>query len=290
MSRTFTRKPLVDLGLLKNKFLIRWVEKLESFLYRRADGITVHSEGNREYVISKGAAPHRTHTFANWVDLVALKPGPQINVWRAQHGLEKAFVVSFAGTVGFAQGLEEVVHVAERLGRYPDLVFVIAGDGVLKDPLQKEAVAKGLNNIKFLPPQPPEAYLQLLQASDVCLVTLHKDLKTPVVPGKLQSIMAAGRPVICCANPASDARRLVEESGCGIFVPAGDASGLMDAVLRVYLRREVAEEMGKLGRRYAERNFDRKKCTQMYTSLLNQIETKSRGQRGELLDRLQDRL
>lgn len=268
---------VVDLGLLRNRFLIRLAEKLETFIYQRADAITVHSQGNRECILGKGASADRVHVVPNWVDLESLRPGPRQNDWRRLHGLDEAFVISFAGTMGFGQGLDVVIEAADRLRRYPEIIFVLAGDGVFRDSLQKEASEKGLNNIRFLPPQPPEAYLELLQASDVCLVTLHQDLKTPVVPGKLQSIMAAGRPVICYANPASDARRLIEEAGCGFFVPAGDPAGLAEAVLTLYNRHELAEEMGQKGRDYAERNFDRKKCTQAYATLLAELKAKKEG-------------
>ena len=173
--------------------------------------------------------------------------------------------------MGFAQGLDDVVRLAERLRQNREIVFVLAGDGVFRDSLQRDALEKELETIRFLPPQSGEAYLQLLQGSDVCLVALRRDLKTPVVPGKLQSIMAAGRPAICWANAASDVRRIVEEAGCGFFVPDGDLAGLEESLLTLYNRRELGESMGQRGRRYAERHFDRKRCTQIYASLLKEL-------------------
>jgi colanic acid biosynthesis glycosyl transferase WcaI len=259
----------IDLGLLRGKALIGLAERLERFLYQGADALAVHSEGNRAHVVSKGAPPGRVHVIPNWIDLETVKPGPRYNGWRHSQDLdEAAFVVSFAGTMGFAQGIEEVVQAADRLRQVPEVTFVLAGDGVFKRQLQEQAEGMGLRNMRLLPPQPADAYIKLLQASDACLVTLHKDLKTPVIPGKLQSVMAAGRPVILCANPASDARRMVEDAGCGLFVPAGDADGMAAAVLSLYRQRNVAEEMGQRGRRYAEREFDRQRCTQAYASLL----------------------
>ncbi len=261
----------VDLGLLRNPVLVRLAQTLERFLYRKADAITVHSEGNRDYVLGKGASSSNAHVVPNWVDMESIRPGPRQNDWRRAHGLEKAFIVSFAGTMGFAQGLDDVVRLAERLRQNREIVFVLAGDGVFRDSLQRDALEKELETIRFLPPQSGEAYLQLLQGSDVCLVALRRDLKTPVVPGKLQSIMAAGRPAICWANAASDVRRIVEEAGCGFFVPDGDLAGLEESLLTLYNRRELGESMGQRGRRYAERHFDRKRCTQIYASLLKEL-------------------
>ena len=111
----------------------------------------------------------------------------------------------------------------------------------------------------------------MLQASDICLVTLNKNLKTPVVPGKLQCIMAVGRPVICIANPESDAKRIIEEAGCGFFINSGNLNGLSEAILKIYKNKDLAKDMGRKGRKYAEEHFDRKKCVQKYLALLSNL-------------------
>jgi colanic acid biosynthesis glycosyl transferase WcaI len=265
----------VDLGLLRNRRFIALAEKLEHFLYKKSDAITVHSEGNREYLLRKDAPSKHVHVINNWIDLEEVRPGVRENSWRHLHGLDDYFVVSFAGTMGFAQGLEKVLDAASGLGECKDILFVFAGDGVFAKSLEDQARDRDLRNVRFLPPQSAQAYIELLQASDVCLVTLHENLRTPVIPGKLQSVMATGRPVICCANPASDSRRLVKEAGCGFFIPNGEISKLTEAVLDLYKNRQMGMEMGRKGRSYAEVHFERKKCTQMYNHLILQLTGKA---------------
>ncbi len=258
----------IDLGLLKNHVMISMAEGIERYLYQRSDAITVHSEGNKQLLINKGAKRDLVHVIPNWVDLNEIRPGPRQNDWRQRHGLNSHFIVSFAGTMGFAQGLEEILDVANKLRRYQEILFLFVGDGVFHASLMKKAEDQSLTNIAFLPPQAEENYLELLQGSNACLITLNKDLKTPVVPGKLQSAMSAGRPVVCFANPASDARKIIEDAKCGFFVPADDSAGLADAILSLYQKREIGEEMGERGRSYAERHFDRRICTGTYHQLL----------------------
>jgi glycosyltransferase involved in cell wall biosynthesis len=204
----------------------------------------------------------------NWVDLDRLQPGPRENAWRRKHSLGGLFVVSFAGTMGFAQGLEYVIEAAKTLRDREGIVFVLAGDGVLRPAIEESVSREALHNVRLFPTQPEDEYVQLLLASDACLVTLHKDLATPVVPGKLQSIMAAGRPAICMVNPASDARKIVEEAGCGYFLPAGAPGGLAEAVVSLSNDRALAERMGESGRRYAEAHFGRTESTERYADLL----------------------
>ena len=127
----------------------------------------------------------------------------------------------------------------------------------------------GLHNVRILPTQPPDMYYNLLSASDVGLVPLRIELATPVIPGKIQSIMAAGRPIICSANPGTDAIRLVREAQCGICVNAGDPSEIAKAVVTHYNDQALSQKMGRQARAYAEEHFDPKRCIQQYFDILD---------------------
>ena len=258
----------VELGLLRGRAMLAASGWMERYLYRTADAITVYAEGTRDYLIARGNTPARVHVIPNWVDLEAIYPGPRENAWRQAHGLEGAFVVSFAGTMGFAQGLAEVVLAAERLAHLPDLRLVLAGAGVLRGPLERMAREKRLRNLLFLPPQEGADYLGLLHASDACLVPLDARLTVPVVPGKLQVLMAAGRPVVCTANPATGLEQLIEGAGCGLFTPAGDPDALARAIRRLHDDATLSEGMGRAGRAYADRHYRRQDSTGAYAALL----------------------
>ncbi|MCP2620657.1 glycosyltransferase family 4 protein, partial [Candidatus Aminicenantes bacterium AC-334-E05] len=262
---------VIDLRLLRNRFLIRLAEWMELYIYKKVHAIIVHSEGNRNFLVKRGAPSQKVHVVENWIDLDILKPGEKLNGWRKINHLDNAFIVSFAGTMGFAQGLEEIIEIAEKLRNYSNIIFVFAGDGIARPVIERFVVEKKLTNVRLLSHQSPNLYKEMLQASDICLVTLNKNLKTPVVPGKLQCIMAVGRPVICIANPASDAKRIIEEAECGFFINPGDLDELSEAILKIYKERNLAENMGKKGRRYAEKHFDRRKCVQKYLALLSNL-------------------
>lgn len=266
----YPRTPM-DLGAISNRWLVRWAETLERFIYRKAGAVTVHSVGNRDHVAEVLGRGDKVHVVHNWVDLDRLQPGPRENAWRREHSLGGLFVVSFAGTMGFAQGLEYVIEAAKTLRDREGIMFVLAGDGVVRPAIEESVSREALHNVRLFPTQAEDEYIQLLQASDACLVTLHKDLATPVVPGKLQSIMAAGRPAICMANPASDARKIIEEADCGYFIPAGAPGGLAEAVVSLFNDRALAERMGGSGRRHAEAHFGRSKSTERYASLLTAL-------------------
>ncbi|OGC22576.1 hypothetical protein A3J90_06540 [candidate division WOR-1 bacterium RIFOXYC2_FULL_37_10] len=268
-------KTVIDLGLLKNKFLIKVSKWMELFVYRKSDFITVHSEGNKDYVVNNGAKTESVYVVHNWVDIDLIRPGEKKNEFSEKYKLTDKFVVSFAGVMGFAQGLEVVIYAAEILKDKNNIRFVLVGDGVKKSWLEKETKRLNLKNLVFIPTQKREIYPDILHSSDICLVTLKKDLATPVVPGKLLSIMAAGRPVIASLPLAGDAPKIVEKNICGLCVEPDSPKELAKAVLKLYNDHNLLEKMGRNGRIAAEKFFSRKSCVDEYENIMKGIKVLS---------------
>jgi len=269
---------VIDLGLLKSKFLITISELMEKFIYKKAHYITVHSEGNRENIISKNVNPEKVVTIHNWVDTDLIKPvKTQDNNFREKNNLKDKFVVSFAGTMGFAQGLEIVVNCAELLKSYKNILFLLVGDGIKKDGLINKAEDMQLNNIKFLPVQSKKVYPFILYTSDICLVTLDKKVLTPAVPAKLLNIMASGRPVVASMNLKGDAPKIIKSAECGYCIDADDVKGFSEAILKLYDNPTLREDMGKNGRSYAVKYFSRQVCVRKYEKLFLKTYRKSKG-------------
>ena len=262
---------VIDLGILKNRILIRFFEAMERFVYRHATTITVHSEGNRDHVVGKGARPEKVRVIPNWIDTDFLKPGAKLNDFSRKFGLDNKFVVSFAGVLGYSQDVDVILEAAHRLRSHPDILFLIVGDGVEKARLVKKAQDLKLDNVRFLPMQPRSVYPQVIQASDVSLATLHDFVRTPVVPSKILSIMAIGRPVVAGMDLSGDAPKLIARARCGITLPPNDVEGLVDAIIKLYHNQELREEMGRNGRRYAEKYLSLSVAVRTYEEMFAEL-------------------
>jgi len=267
-------KYAVDSGVLKNKIIIRFFEKLENFVYRKADAIAVHSEGNRQYLSEHGASAEKIVSISNWSDTEHIKPGPKENQFWREYDLDGHFVVSYAGTLGFAQDVDTVVEAAAHLKEHTDILFLFVGDGPEKPYLQAKAQEYGLANVRFLPVQSYDVYPLVLQASDACLVNLKPTLTTPVVPSKIMNIMASGRPVLANVPLNGDAAHIIRDSKSGFCLEAGDAKGLADAILKLNRNPQLIEEMGVNGRRYAEEHFSRQVCVGQFEQLFESLNKK----------------
>jgi len=261
----------VELGVLKNRLLIGLFEAMERQVYRLAAGVTVHSPGNREHVISRGGRPEKVRVIYNWVNTDQIRPGPRMNDFARQHDLSGRFVVSYAGTMGWAQDMGTIVDCARRLSSRPEILFLMVGDGVEKEKAVSAAKSLGLANILWLPMQPLAVYPQILAASDVSMINLHPELRTPVVPSKLLSIMSAGRPVVASLPAESDARAIIADAGCGVCVEAGNGAALADAILNMQADPAAAEAMGRRGREYVESHFSRSICIDQMERFLMEL-------------------
>ncbi len=258
----------VELGMLTNRVLIRLFEAMERQVYRSAADVTVHSPGNRRHVIERGGRAERVHVVYNWVDADRIRPGVRDNDFARQQGLDGRFVVSYAGTMGWAQDMGAVVDAACRLRDEKEILFLLVGDGVQKERELARSRDLGLENIVWLPMQPWAIYPDVLAASDASLINLHPELHTPVVPSKLLSIMAAARPVIASLPTESDARRILDEAGAGLCVPAGDAEALAATIRQLHAQPSLAQEMGRRGRTYVEAHFSRQACIEQLEAVL----------------------
>jgi glycosyltransferase involved in cell wall biosynthesis len=262
----------IDLGVLKQRALVRFFEWLEKRIYRRADHITVHSEGNRQNVAAKlPARLDKITVVHNWIDAEFVRPGPRSNGFRRMMGLGDEFVVSFAGTMGYSQDVDTVLGAADILRDEQGIVFALVGDGVETPRLQELAVRLHLPNVRWVPMQPREQYPAVLHASDASLVTLRRDVGTPVVPSKLLSIMAAARPALVSVPLDGDAPKIVADAQCGLCVPPEQPEQLAEAILRLYRDPAHAELLGRNGRAYIESHFSVQAAAEQYERLLNQV-------------------
>ncbi len=256
---------VVEMGKLRNPAAIKLAQMLERLTYRCATHIVVPAKRSREVLARNGVRQDKIDLVPNWADTEAV-PGKKLNDFRVRHALGAGFVVSYAGVMGIYQDIGTVIESARRMCWEADISFVLAGDGVCLP--QWKSAARELPNVRFIPPLSRQEYRELLDASDVCLVPLSGELLSPAIPGKIPSIMAAGRPIIAIVPPDKDAAELVNLSQSGMVVRPGDAAGLERAIRRLLQDPELARQLGLNGRRYAEKEFGRSQAVRRFENLI----------------------
>jgi putative colanic acid biosynthesis glycosyltransferase WcaI len=144
--------------------------------------------------------------------------------------------VLHAGNIGFGQDLDAVVDAADELRDRSDVAFVFVGNGNRRDVLENAVRARGLQNVSFIPYQPRESLPLVYATGDLGLVSLKRGLAGCIVPSKLYTVLASGRPVLAAVEDASETAAIVRQRHCGRVVPAGDGRALAQAI------RELADD------------------------------------------------
>ena len=261
----------IDLGILRSKLAIRFFEHLEKKIYGLADVITFHSEGGRRFLIEKKNVPERKIVMVpNWVDIAAYEAGVGVRSFRKEWGLEGRFIFLFAGIFGPAQGLEFVLHVANELKDMGDVVFLLVGDGMMKEKIEARANELHLTNVVVKPFVSQEEYAALVSESDVGLACLSMRNKTSFVPGKLLGYMAAAKPVLAFLNKESDGFHLIEKAQCGYATTSDNIGEAARLARTMYGERNKLVAMGARGLQYAKEHLSRDVVVEKIETLLQQ--------------------
>src|SRR5437762_12198259 len=219
----------------------------------------------------EGVPAAKVAVVPNWVDTRLIQPKSRETRYRGKAGMQRKFVVPFAGMLGFAQDLDTVVEAGTFLRAHPDIVVLIVGEGVEKGRLREKARRLGLDNIRFMPAVSSGEYPELVASADLCLATLQKSPLCPVVPSKLLGYMAAGRPIVASFPDGGDAPRVVRDASCGVCVPPGEPEQLARAILDASVNPEECRTRGENGRRFAETHHDRDVVMALYESILGRL-------------------
>ncbi len=259
---------LAATGMVHSPRILRMVGWMAKWFYRRAAAIRVISDGFARNLQSKGIAENILHVIPNWEDAEDDASGNGCVASIAILGEGGKFRVMFAGNMGLAQDLQNVLEAAGILCNLPDIQFVLVGDGVDLDHLKQLKHDQNLNNVVFLGRYPSTEMPKLYAQADVLLVHLRDDpLFRITIPHKVYSYMASGKPVLVAAE--GDVAETVTKENAGIACRPGDARVLAEAVRMLYRMSEgERQRMGTNGQRAVRDHYNRRQVVQQMEQMM----------------------
>jgi putative colanic acid biosynthesis glycosyltransferase WcaI len=239
----------VNLNLLPGR---QWMQPLaqaiERFLLTRFALVSTISEKMHLLCIQKGVRPERVFLLPNWVDTKKIHPCLEPSPLRAELKISsQTFVALYHGNLGRKQGLEVLLETARLLESRPEILFVLCGEGAAKKELSESATS--LPNVRFLELQPEEKLNELVNLADAHLLSQLASAADLVMPSKLTSMLASGRPVIAGSYPGTQVFQIINITG--VVVPPENAAALAEALVSLYENPVERRRFGNLGRAYA---------------------------------------
>jgi len=221
---------IIAVGAMKKTTVIRVLEKIELFLYRRASAIVSVTESFREDLVARGIDRKKVHVVINGVDLERYEPRLRDADLEREFDLYGRFVAGYMGTHGMAHALPKVLEAAECLLHRDDIVFFFAGAGAERARVEQLVHARGLHNVRLIPRQPKERMPALWSVCDLSIVPLRDTpVFTTVIPSKIFESMGMGVPILM-SLPKGEATGIVQSTGSGVCVRPEDPEAMAAAV------------------------------------------------------------
>lgn len=261
----------VELGALRNRLLIRALEAMELFLYRRADLVVVVAESTRPYLLAKGIPEEKIVVIPNGIDVKYLESDtPSPEEIRAELGLDGKFIVSYIGTHGLSHALDVVLEAARQLAVEPQIHFLFVGEGAEKERLVELARELKLENVTFLREQPRERLMGFYRASDLSMVPLRRlPIFRKVLPSKIFELMGAGAPIVCSVE--GEAAQLVRSAAAGECLPPENAGALVAAIRGLREDEGRRRSFGENGKRFVKEHYLRSALAERYIDALKNV-------------------
>ena len=273
---------LEAVGAVRSRRVLKAVGYLVSFIYNRCDLILAQSKSFIPQIRRYCRFEKAVEYFPSWSDaefnFSAVEPAKEVP------SAEGTFSIMFAGNIGDAQDFPSILDAAEQLKDDKHIRWLIVGDGRVSEWVGSEVKRRGLGHcFLMLGRYPVDRMPSFYMHADALLVSLKNEpIFAMTIPGKLQSYLAAGVPVLAMLN--GEGAEIVRESGAGLSSPAGDGPALAAAVQQLAVM-DITErqQMGRLGLAVSEQEFNR---VSLISRLLFWFEKLSAvGQKREYFDR-----
>lgn len=260
---------IVAVGAMRDPRLIRFLEWLERRMYAAALAIVTVGDGYRRELEARGVPPERISVIPNGIDGAVFHARPDDGRVREEWQLGRRFVCAYVGTIGMGCGLDVVLRAARRLraeGR-DDIRFLLVGDGAVREELEAQVRAEGLDSVVFTGRLPKARMPEVLAAADTCLVHLTRTpLFKTVLPSKIFEAAAMAKPIVLGVE--GFAAELVGRVGAGICIEPENETQLLEAVTRLARDPSLARKLGEAGLEHLGRPYDWSGLAKTYLSKL----------------------
>lgn len=257
-------------GFMKKGFLFSVAKKLEGWIYKNVDYITCGSMGTKKELLRNSVPEDKITVIPDAADLNLFNTNIDSSFVKKKYEIDGKFIVGYSGLIGFAQDPKNIVMAAQELKNYKDIIFLVVGDGGLKEAIETLSSKLKLKNIIFAGEKPRETVPSFIKSFSVGLVTLAKnDLFRNSMPSKLFDYLAAGIPTI--VNLDGVAWGIIKESQSGLLSKECDPKDLAEKILYLYNNANLSIEMGKRGKLYIEEHYDRKKIVKKLDNIIDKV-------------------
>lgn len=250
-------------GISENSFGYKLFMKLSKWIYNSVDSIAVTSIMFKDYFnCTLGVVKKEIIYLPQYAEDLFIKSAEVPKNGKCN------FV--FAGNIGDMQSVETIVRVANELRERTDLIFHIVGDGSKLEECKELSNQLELENIIYYGRKPVSEMPKFYGMADAMLLTLKDNTTISyTLPGKVQSYMAARKPIIASIN--GEGSRVIKEADCGFCCEAENYKALAKLIIQ-FCDSDKKEKMAKNSYDYYINNYNKEKFISVLDNTLINLE------------------
>ncbi len=257
-----------DAGGINNKFTLGLINFMTKSIYYFYTNILVQSPYFTDYIVKQGVKSDKITYYPYYAEAF-YKP---VDINQKINSLfPKGLNIIFAGNIGVAQSFDTIIEAVKIANlEVNNLNIIVLGEGRDKSRIENKIKDNDLNNFHFLGSYPPEDMPAFFASADALLVTLKKSkIFSSTIPGKLQSYLACGKPVIASLDGIG--AKIINDSNCGLVSKSEDFHGLAESIITFSkLNNSERKFFGDNGRKYFEKEFEREKLLSKLINIFDQ--------------------
>ena len=254
---------------IHNKLFLNSIEVMVKYIYKRCDRIFTSSKSFIEKIVSRGIEREKLEFWPQYAEDFYEK------CERGKNELEipqdGVLNLTFAGNVGYAQGLKTLVESAVLLKKKDKIVrFNIIGEGRYLEQLKRDVKDNKIERyFNFISKKPAEDIQKYFAYSDVALITLSKsEVFAMTIPAKTQSCLKCGMPIIAAAD--GEVQKVICEACCGYYGDSENAEQLTENILSFMdTTSECRTKFSVNAIKYYNENFDKQLLVKKMESYFN---------------------
>ncbi len=232
-------------------WLYIWAER---YAAKRCDRIYAVAQAMIDQCVEARVAPREKYQVVySGMDLRSFTEAERSPALRAELGIPpSAPVVGMVARLFELKGHDTLIAAARRvLANFPDVVFLLVGDGVLRPKLEAEVARLGMgNHFVFAGLVPPARVPEYVAQMDVLAhLSLREGLPRACVQG-----LAAAKPVV--AHPLDGTPEVVLDGQTGFLAKTGDPISVAECLGRLLADQTLRHRLGEAGQKLVLERFD----------------------------------
>jgi len=224
--------------------------RLQKLVCRLADCVLVNAEAIRENLVEEGYDPSKIVVIRNGIALSRFAKRERAAAIRQELGFPPtARLVGLFSRLNPMKGIPYFLDAASVLAeRFPDVCFLVVGDGAIRPELEERARRMGLGQRIAFTGFRSDVPELLSEAAVSVLPSLSEGTSNTLLES-----MAAGIPVI--ATRVGGNPEVIEDGVSGLLVPPRDSAALAAATARLLEDEALAARLGEAGMRRVSELF-----------------------------------